>query len=70
MFSERNRPGDRQSILLNRQVERPYKALETRCPELVEGRVVAVPSCTVVAGQIDVCSGGEGGKTPMRKLRT
>jgi hypothetical protein len=61
MFPERNRPATRQSILPNRQVERPYKALETR--------VVAVPSCTVVAGQIDVSSGGEGGKTPMRKLR-
>jgi hypothetical protein len=29
----------------------------------------AVPWCTVVAGQIDLCSGGKGGKTPMRKLK-
>ena len=26
------------------------------------------PRCTVVAGQIDLYTGGEGGKTPMRKL--
>jgi len=37
----------------NRQVWRPYKAMETR--------IVAVPWCTVVAGQIDVSTGGEGG---------
>ena len=43
----------------NRQVWRPYKAMETR--------KVVVPRCTVVAGQIDVSTGGEGA-TPMRKL--
>ena len=37
----------------NWQVWRPYKAMETR--------KVAVPRCTVVAGQIDVSTGGEGG---------
>ena len=37
----------------NRQVWRPYKAMETR--------TVVVPRCTVVAGQIDVSTGGEGG---------
>jgi hypothetical protein len=43
----------------NRQVWRPYKAMETR--------IVVVPRCTVVAGQIDMSTGGEGA-TPMRKL--
>jgi len=42
------------------QVDRPYKAMETR--------PVAVPRCTLVAGQIDLHTGGEGAKTPMRKL--
>jgi hypothetical protein len=28
----------------------------------------AAPRCTVVTGLIDLCTGGEGGKTPMRKL--
>ena len=42
------------------QVNKPYKAMETRR--------VAVPRCTVVAGQIDLYTGGEGAKTPMRKL--
>jgi hypothetical protein len=28
----------------------------------------ASPRCTVVTGPIDLCTGGEGGKTPMRKL--
>jgi hypothetical protein len=47
---------------LGRQVERPYNALETHR--------VAVPWCTVVAGQIDVSSGGEwDAMTPMRKLK-
>jgi hypothetical protein len=35
----------------------------------VETHVVAVPRCTVVSGQIDVKTGGEGA-TPMRKLNT
>jgi hypothetical protein len=30
--------------------------------------IVAVPRCTLVAGPIDLTTGGEGGKTPMRKL--
>jgi hypothetical protein len=56
------RGADRRSILLNRQVWRPYNALETHR--------VAVPWCTVVAGQIDVSTGGEGdAMTPMRKLK-
>jgi len=42
------------------QVNKPYKAMETRR--------VAVPRCTVVAGQIDLYTGGKGAKTPMRKL--
>ena len=29
---------------------------------------VAVPQCTLVAGPIDLTTGGEGAKTPMRKL--
>jgi hypothetical protein len=28
----------------------------------------ASPRCTVVTGLIDLCTGGEGGRTPMRKL--
>jgi hypothetical protein len=28
----------------------------------------ATPRCTVVTGPIDLCTGGEGAKTPMRKL--
>ncbi len=44
---------DRQIILWDKQAKRPYNALETPV-------FVAVPSCTVVAGQIDVTSGGEG----------
>jgi hypothetical protein len=31
--------------------------------------MVAVPSCTVVAGQIDVSSGGKGGKDPDEKAK-
>jgi hypothetical protein len=31
---------------------------------------VAVPLRTLVAGQIDLTTGGEGAKTPMRKLDT
>jgi hypothetical protein len=43
------------------QARKPYKAVETRCPELVEWRIVAVPRCTVVSGQIDLDTGGDGG---------
>jgi hypothetical protein len=44
----------------NEQVNKPYKAVEThKC---------AVPRRTLVAGQIDLTIGGEGAKTPLRKL--
>jgi hypothetical protein len=63
IFPERNRPAaaNRRIILRGWQVWRPYNALETR--------LVAVPRCTLVTGQIDLSTGGEGGKTPMRKLK-
>ena len=32
--------------------------------------MIAVPRCTLVAGRIDLTTGGEGAKTPMRKLDT
>ncbi len=35
---------------LKRQAHKPYKAVETR--------IVAVPRCTVVSGQIDLNTGG------------
>jgi hypothetical protein len=42
------------------QNNKPYKA--------VEAHKVAAPRCTVVAGQIDLYTGGKGARTPMRKL--
>jgi len=60
-FSRKKPPSGWAKYTANWQDWRPYKALETG--------EAAVPWCTVVAGQIDVSSGGEGGKTPMRKLK-
>ena len=50
-----------QKYTLNEQVHKPYKAVETH-------NFVVVPRCTLVAGPIDLTTGGEGAKTPMRKL--
>src|SRR5512134_1674522 len=44
----------------NEQGNKPYKAVATHA--------LAVPQCTLVAGSIDLTTGGEGAKTPMRKL--
>jgi len=55
IFARRNRPAawrDGLNYTPTRQVRRPYNVLEM--PEWV------VPWCTVVAGQIDLCSGGKG----------
>ena len=49
-----------QKYTRNEQVNKPYKAVETH--------EYAVPLRTLVAGQIDLTTGGEGAKTPMRKL--
>ena len=55
LFPERNRRAARRwaYYTLGRQVWRPYIALETPIS-------VAVPRCTMVAGQIDGSTGGEG----------
>ena len=59
-FSREKPASDSAKYTSKRQINKPYKAMEAR--------KVAVPRCTVVAGQIDLYTGGEGGKTPMRKL--
>jgi len=59
-FSQEKPPSSLQKYTRKWQVNKPYKAMETRR--------VAVPRCTVVAGQIDLYTGGKGAKTPMRKL--
>jgi len=60
IFHAKNRPVVAQQYTRKRQTNKPYIA--------VEARKVAAPRCTMVAGPIDLSTGGKGGKTPMRKL--
>jgi hypothetical protein len=48
----RQKPSSCAKYTPKRQVNKPYKA--------VEARIDAAPRCTVVAGQIDLYTGGEG----------
>ena len=60
IFHARNRRAAGESILLkDRTISRTK---QWRYAE------EATPRCTVVTGPIDLYTGGEGGKTPMRKL--
>jgi len=60
IFHARNRPADGESIL-------PGDRSTSRTKQWRYAEE-ASPRCTVVAGLIDLYTGGEGGRTPMRKL--
>ena len=61
-FSREKPSSDLVKYTSKRQDNKPYKAMETR--------EVAVPRCTVVAGQIDLYTGGEVGKDPDEKANS
>jgi len=70
ILGERNRRVDSgEAYDVDKSILRFGRHASSPSGKAVETRTVAVPQCTVVSGQIDLNTGGEGA-TPMRKLNT